>query len=240
MRVWSSPQMLRTGSPELTQWRSPIGTPITLSSLRQDGRTSAAKIRLTICLTLYGAALGVSGMLISFLARTKFPIDPTHLDFQSTIILTPSGAIAGTALGALLTWLTTSIDGRPHSLVMWMIIGFMFGVLISFITGLFMPYSTAFLNVAKGVSDSAELTRDLWDAAFRMPSFAVIQGVFGLFTGMLMGAFFALGGILIERANTSTHPRMSKYMPYAIALTLAITFVALGAFGPTDFLAKLG
>ncbi|MDA0771191.1 MAG: hypothetical protein O2821_13375 [Chloroflexi bacterium] len=215
-------------------------SPITLSILRQDGRAGAAKVRLTICLALFGASLGASGMLISFLARTRFPLDPTHLDFQATILLTPSGAIAGAVLGSLLTWPTTNNDGRSHGLVLWLIMGFMFGVLLSFVTGLFMPYSTAVLNTAKGVSEASDFMRDLVDAAFRMPSVAVIQGVFGLFTGMLMGAFFMLGGMLIERFNTSPNPRISRYAPYVIAVGLAVFFVALGAYGPADLLAKLG
>jgi|GEM_PF-1276286 hypothetical protein len=232
--------MHRMPSPELTRQEYPMKSPITLSSLREDARTSQTKYRLTICLMIYGASLGVSTMLVSFLARTKFPLDPTHLDFQATIILTPSGAIAGAALGALLVWTTTARDGRMHGLIMWVVMGFLFGVLVSFITGLFMPYSTAILNVAKGIADSSAIARDLGDAAFRMPSFAVVQGVFGLFTGMLMGLFFMLGGILIERFNTSSDPRISRYVPYAVALALAVFFVALGAYGPADFLATFG
>jgi len=189
---------------------------------------------------IYGASLGVSTMLISFLARTKFPNDPTHLDFQATMILAPSGAIAGAVLGALLAWATTARDGRKHGLIMWVGMGFLFGVLISFTTGLFLPYSTAILNVAKGVADSSTLARNLGDAAFRMPSFAVLQGVFGLFTGMLMGLFFLVGGMLIEQFNTSSDPRISRYLPYAVALALAVFFVALGAYGPVDFLATFG
>ena len=143
--------MHRMPSPKLTRQEYPMKSPITLSSLREDARTSQTKYRLTICLMIYGASLGVSTMLVSFLARTKFPLDPTHLDFQATIILTPSGAIAGAALGALLVWTTTARDGRMHGLIMWVVMGFLFGVLVSFITGLFMPYSTAILNVAMGL-----------------------------------------------------------------------------------------
>lgn len=228
---------LRTG---LARPQFPMKKPLTLSSLQQEGHPSAAKVRLTICLLFYGASLGIAGMLISFLARTKFPIDPTHLDFQTTVILTPAGAVAGAFLGGLMAWVTTHREGRPHGLLMWAVMGFLFGVLLSFVTGVFLPYSTAALNIAKGVSESGNLVRDLVDAAFRMPSVAVIQGVFGLFTGMLMGAFFMFGGILIERVNISAKGLQSRYLAYVITLALSVISVAIAAFGPADLLAKLG
>jgi len=81
---------------------------------------------------------------------------------------------------------------------------------------------------------------DLGDAAFRMPSVAVIQGVYGLFTGMLSGAVWMLCGILIERINTHENPSIAHYGTFAAALALSILLILIAAYGPADALHKLG
>ena len=54
------------------------------------------RLRLVICLGLYGSALGASSLLVSFMARTnmartKYPIEPEHLQFVPSVILSGGG-----------------------------------------------------------------------------------------------------------------------------------------------------
>ena len=49
------------------------------------------RLRLVICLGLYGSALGASSLLVSFMARTRYPIEPEYLQFVPSVILSGGG-----------------------------------------------------------------------------------------------------------------------------------------------------
>ncbi len=96
------------------------------------------------------------------------------------------------------------------------------------------------LNLALGSIPLSELTSHTLEAFVRAPANAFTQGTLGLFTGLLAGTLFGVGGWVMDIANTSPYPNVSRYGPYVISLGLSAGVVAIAAFGPADALAKLG
>ena len=203
---------------------------------------TAARIRLVICLSLYGGTLGGAALLVHFLAFTEYPKDPEHLTFIATVFLSGGAAlICAIFVSVFALWLTTLRDREDsHGVLTWLAIGFGFGVLSPVVTGLGLTISTLFLHLSINVIRAGELPMAMLSAVMRAPSIAVTHAVFSLYTGLLAGALFGCGAWVLDRANYSTNPRISAYAPYLLALLLSILFYSIAAFGPPDSLAKLG
>ncbi len=197
-------------------------------------------MRFVICLGLYGGALGASSLLVSFLARTRFPIEPEHLELVPSVFLSSGGWIMGAIIAGLMGFLIAPNSERSHNVIVWLLIGFAFGVLLPFFSGALMPLGTAYLDIALGITPLSELPSLTLGAILRAPTCAFTQGTFGLFTGLLAGALFGVGGWVIDIANTSPHPHVSRYAPYVLSSSLSAWVVAVAAFAPADALAKLG
>ena len=211
-----------------------------MSLPRNASHNEKRRVRLVICLGLYGSALGASSLLVSFLARTKYPIGPEHLEFVPSLLLSSGGWIMGAIIAGLIGYWIAPTSERPHNIIVWLFIGFAFGVLLPFFSGALMPLGTLYLNIALGIIPQSELPMLVLEAILRAPSFAFTQGVLGLFTGLLAGALFGVGGWVIDIANTSRYPRVSRYAPYVLSLGLSGLVVAIAAFASADALSKLG
>jgi len=197
-------------------------------------------MRLAICLGLYGSGLGASSLLVSFLTRTRYPIEPAHLELVPSMILSSGGWIMGAIIAALIGYWIAPTSARPHSIILWLFIGFAFGVLVPFFSGALMPLGILYLDLTLGIIRPSELPMLTLDGLMRAPVSAFSQGVLGLFTGLLAGALFGVGAWVMDIANTSSHPRVSMYAPYVLSLGLSVGVVAIAAFGPAGTLAKLG
>lgn len=198
------------------------------------------RVRLVISLGLYGSALGASFLLVSFMARTVYPKTPEHLDLLPSVFLSGGGWIMGAIIAGALGYLIAPTSWRPHNIFLWLMIGFGFGILLPFFSNSLMPMGTVYLNLALGIMPVGEVPMMTLDALFRAPVTAFIQGALGVFTGLLTGTLFGLGGWLIDIANTSRYPRVSRYAPYVLSSSLSILVLGIAAFGPASTLAKLG
>ena len=198
------------------------------------------RARLVICLGFYGSGLGASSLLVSFMARTRYPIEPEHLQFVPSVLLSSGGWIMGAIIAGLIGYWIAPTSARPHNIVLWLVIGFAFGVLVPFFSGALMPLGTLYLDLTLGIIRLSDIPMLTLDGIMRAPVSAISQGVLGLFTGLLAGTLFGLGAWVMDIANTSSDPRVSTYAPYALSLGLSVGVVAIAAFGPADALAKLG
>ena len=198
------------------------------------------RMRLVICLGLYGSGLGASSLLVSFMTRTRYPIEPEHLEFVPSVLLSSGGWITGAIIAALIGYWIAPTSARPHSIILWLFIGFAFGVLVPFFSGALMPLGILYLDLTLGITSLSDLPMLTLDGLMRAPVSAISQGVLGLFTGLIAGTLFGFGAWVMDIANTSSHPRVSMYAPYVLSLGLSFGVVAIAAFGPAGTLAKLG
>ena len=206
------------------------------------GLFTVTRVRLVICLALYGGLLGGGALLVNLLSRTKFPQEPEHLTVGATVFMSGGAAFVCAVLAGAIAFVVTKYSEREHShhVIVWMALGFLFGVFSPFVTGAGIPTSGMLMSLNQGVLSAGEVPVQLIDALLRAPSFAFTHGVFGLFTGMLAGALFGAGAWLVDVTNYSPNRYISSYAPYGIAILLGATFYAVSAFGPAAALAKLG
>ncbi len=195
---------------------------------------------LIICLAIYGGSLGASALLVNLLSRTKYPNIPEHMTFAPTIFMSGAAFIVCAALGAAIAYWSGERDSALHSVIKWLLFGFAFGVASPVITGATLPFSLLLVNLESGVISLGELPAQMSGEIFRIPGFSFSHGVFGLFTGLLAGALFGLGALLISSLRELGGGQVARYGPYAVAITLSILFYAISVLGPAPTLARFG
>ncbi len=195
---------------------------------------------LIICLAIYGGSLGAASILINFLSRTKYPDIPAHMSLAPTLLLSGGAFVVCAVLGGLIAYWSSKQESELRNVIMWLLIGFGFGVLSPIITGGTLPLSLVLIDLEAGIVSMGEVPVRITNALFHMPRFAFTHGVFGLFTGLLAGALFGLGALLMSTLRESAGGAVARYGPYALAIALSILFYAIATLGPAPTLAKLG
>lgn len=197
-------------------------------------------IRLTTSLTVYGGALGVASVLISFMVRTDMLREPEHLSLVPSVFFSLGGAAAALLITWPVAYWLRHMAREPLSLPLWWGIGFGYGLLLPFLTGAILPLSTVFMDLYLGIIDVDELVTATLDAGFRAPLHTFTWGALALFNGMLTGALFGTGAWVIHRLNASQSPVKSRYGPWVISLSLGSMAVAFAVLAPAETLARLG
>ena len=203
---------------------------------------TVTRVRLVVCLGFYGGMLGGGALLVNLLSRTKFPQEPEHLTVEATVFTSGGAALVCALMGGLIGVIISKYGERErsHGIVVWLALGFLFGVCSPLVTGASIPTSGVLMTLNQGVISAGDLPLQIIEGLMRAPSFAFTHGVFGLFTGLLAGVLFGAGAAAIDRTNYSSHGLVSTYAPYAIAVSLGILFYAVAAFGPPETLARFG
>lgn len=203
---------------------------------------SPRRLSLVISLGVYGGALGGAAVLVNLLARTDPPHVPQHMPLDATILLSGGAALVCAALTALMTlWMTNPQEReRARGLIVWLLAGFGFGILSPVFTGAVLPLAMMLLATFNGDLPASDFLVHTASALLQAPSFAFTHGVFGLFTGLMAGALFAVGGWLVDAAAHSRIRQVSAYAPYAISVSLSILFYGIATFGPPETLARFG
>lgn len=195
---------------------------------------------LIICLAIYGGSLGAASILINFLSRTKYPDIPAHMSLAPTLLLSGGAFVVCAVLGGLIAYWSSTRESELRNIIMWLLLGFGFGVLSPIITGGTLPLSLVLVDLEAGIVSMGEVPVRITNALFHMLRFAFTHGVFGLFTGLLAGALFGLGALLMSTLRESAGGAVARYGPYALAIALSILFYAIATLGPAPTLAKLG
>ena len=211
-----------------------------LSLPRSTQGSNRRRARRAASLALYGGALGVASLFVSLLAQTEPPDEPEHLSPTVAVILSGGAFLAGAILASVIVYWAGSITDEALNPLWWAIFGFAFGVLVPFFTGMLMPVNGVFLNLKLGIIAPSELFSAVLDSVFRAPSFAFSHGTLGLFTGILAGLLFGVGGWVIDVVNASANPRSSRYGAVAITTSLSAAIVAVAVLASPSFLANFG
>ena len=207
--------------------------PMSESKLAQRGY-------LIICLAIYGGSLGAASLLVNLLSRTKYPNIPEHMTLAPTLLMSGGAFVVCAALGGLIAYWSSTRESELRNIIMWLLLGFGFGVLSPIVTGGTLPLSLIFVELEAGILSAGEVPVRLSNGLFHIPRFAFTHGVFGLFTGFIAGALFGIGALLMSTMRESAGGAVAKYGPYALAIALSILFYAISTLGPAPTLAKLG
>ena len=195
---------------------------------------------LIICLAIYGGSLGAAALLVNLLSRTRYPDIPEHMALAPTLLMSGGAFVVCALLGGLAAYWFGQRDSAPRNIIKWLLIGFGFGVLSPIITGGTLPLSLVFVELEAGVVSAGEAPVRLINSLFHTPRFAFTHGVFGLFTGMLAGALFGVGALLMYALREFAGGPVARYGPYALAALLSVAFYAIAALADAPTLARLG
>ena len=209
--------------------------------IRIEGITPR-RLSLIVSVGLYGGALGGASLLVNFLARTDPPHIPQHMPVDATVLLSGGAATASAILAALMAlWMSNPSEReRARGWLVWILAGFGFGVLSPVFTGAVLPLAMMFLATFNGDLPASDFLVHMISAILQGPSSAFTHGVFGLFTGLMAGALFAVGAWLVDQAAHASTSKVSAYLPYALAVSLSILLYGIAAFGPAETLARFG
>lgn len=209
--------------------------------VRLEGITPR-RLRLIVSVGLYGGALGGAALLINFLARTDPPQVPQHMPADATVLLSGGAALVCAIMAVLMSlWMSNPSEReRARGLLIWLLAGFGFGILSPVFTGAILPLAMMFLATLNGDLPASDFLVHAASALLQAPSFAFTHGVFGLFTGLMAGALFAVGAWLIDVVAHSRASQVSAYAPYAISVSLSALFYGIATFGPPETLARFG
>ncbi len=209
--------------------------------IRIEGITPR-RLRLIVSVGLYGGALGGAALLVNFLARTDPPHVPEHMPVNATVLLSGAAVSACAILAVLMTlWMSNPSEReRARGIFVWLIAGFGFGVLSPVATGAALPLAMVLLATQNGDLPFSDFLVHATSAVLQAPSSAFTHGVFGLFTGLMAGALFAVGAWALDWTTHSSTPKVPGYAPYILAAILSILFYGVAAFGPVETLARFG
>ena len=200
----------------------------------------AQRAYLIICLSIYGGALGAASLLVNLLSRTKYPNIPEHMELAPTLLMSAGAFVVCAALGGLIAYWSSKQESELRNVIMWLLLGFVFGLLSPFITGGTLPLIRVFMGMEAGVLSTGEAPVRLSNALFYIPGSVFHHGAFGLFTGFMAGALFGVGAFLMSTLRESVGGAVGRYGPYVLAIALSIFFYAIATLGPAPSLAKLG
>ena len=198
--------------------------------------------RLVASLALYGAALGASAFIVNRLARMDRPQTPEHMSADATAIMSAGAAIVCGILAALIVlWMSSGFERRgARNPLVWLAAGFGFGILSPAVTGAALPMSIMFLEWRTGVVTAGEIPMGVLSSLMLAPNSVFLQGVFGIFTGLLAGALWGIGAIPIDFAANARNRAVAASGPWLIAIVLSAIFYGVSVLAPAEWLARFG
>ena len=198
------------------------------------------RIRLAASVTLYGGALGAAAILIVIIARTGKYEEAEHLTLIPALFSALTGAVAALLVTPLAIYHARDRANEASGLLIWLLLGLGFGLGSSFVTGLLIPLSVVFISLTEGVAGVGELPSLAIEAALRGIRSFYVEGALAIYTWLLAGALFGVGAWIIDRLNASPNRIASKYVIWAVSLSLGLAIVAFAAFGPPETLRNFG
>ena len=185
--------------------------------------------------------MGAASVPIALLARPDPRLTvPEHMSLAPTVYVAVAGAVAG----ILLTWPIVrklpDMIGEHRGWVIWLIFGVGYALFLPFLTGVLLPFSVVFLNLQIGVIGLRDVPSEILASVFRAPLQSFVYGVLSLYTGMIAGILFGLGGFAMDELNHSQNALVHRYAPWAIALAVGTTTIAFAVLAPAETVAKFG
>jgi len=192
---------------------------------------------LILTVTLLGAALACVMMYISVPVTMKEetyryvierPVLSAFFKYASAAI------VGGAATAALLSYVVSEVVGSQPGLFRMAAIGFLYGVLMPYVTGFMVPVNLFFVRILNlsAVTTDQSLSEELIDLAFGTPRFTFFHGMDGMYQGMAAGAvLFVLGwgALSVGRLGVS---RILPHWPVLAPLALSFAIILLTMAGP--------
>ena len=198
------------------------------------------RFHFTAPLVVFAGLLGACAVPITFITGTNVNEIPAHMPVIPSLMYPIAGIIAGGILTYhSLKWMSRDLS---HSMPIWhwLVVGLVFGGLLSVFTGALLPLIGPILGLFVGDLSVGQMPKALLYSLSRVPLNSLIHGSIGMFISFQAGLIFIIGGILVDRVVAKQKAFVSDFMPWIIIIALGIPILILGFWGDPDFLFKVG
>jgi hypothetical protein len=212
---------------------------------RRRGREKRIRRRrLVLSLALLGAVLGVLGLYITLPARLSETVDQYRFELVRPELgpfmrVAVAAVLAGGLLAAFIGRIASSGTEKRHSPMAWVFYGALYGLVIPFATGAFIPTSGVIIDLLLGRSPWRGLAMRLFYAVFGTPVFAAVYGILGFYIGLISGVILAAAGWGIDRLNGSENKTAARWGPLSLAALCSIVIAMPVLFGPFELFKHL-
>jgi hypothetical protein len=198
------------------------------------------RFHFTAPLVIFAGLLGACAIPITFITGTNVNEIPAHMPLVATLVYSIAGIISGSLLTFhILKWMSRDLS-HPLPIWIWLVVGLVFGGLLSIFTGALLPIMGPILGLVIGDLTVDQIPKALLYSLSRMPLNSLIHGSLGMFTSFQAGILLMVGGVLVNYSVAKQKTFLSDYMPWIIIIALGIPVLILAFWGDPDFLFKVG
>ena len=208
-----------------------------------------ARMSFAVSIGLYGAILGAVAVLINILSATPFYKDAEYLSLGPSLFLGIAGAMAGGLLTAPFAYrifgeiplLDPTKIRKPRNILIWGGLGIGYGLLYPMLMGaFFLPLTLTMRLLLNNILGPVDVLNEMIEIMMSSLLRAVTIGGPMLFTGVIAGMFFGIGGWVIDQVNSSYDQMTSRYGTWGITIALSAIIITLSFSISPETLRNLG
>jgi hypothetical protein len=221
----------------------------TINQLREIERRRARerrkrRNRLVFSLAVLGAVLSVLGLYITLPARLSETVDQYRFELVRPewgpfLRVAVAAILSGGLLAALIGRIASSGTEKRHAPIAWLFYGALYGVVIPFATGAFIPASGTIIDLATGRAPLRGFGTRLFYSVLGTPVFATVYGILGFYVGLISGVLLAIAGWAIHRLNGSENHELARWGPISLAVIVSVLIAVPVLFGPFQLFKNL-
>ena len=180
--------------------------------------------------------LAIAAFHVAVLGRSQYFEEAVRIQGWGAAIFSIGAAVAALIVVPIAVFHIRDMAQIPSKPIVWLFMGFGFGVATPILTGGFTRTAGAFAGLADGFYGVGSVPSLLIDAVIVFPYDMFVQGAPNIYAGLLSGAFFAPIGYLADRSNSMQNELISTWGPWVIAVGLGIPIMVFALVGPAEFL----
>lgn len=191
-----------------------------------------------------GAALALCILYISVpvtLVEEQYRYVIERPPLASFFKLSAAALLGGALAAGVVSYVVTEVSGPAPGVVKLFLVGFFYGVLVPFVTGLLIPMNLFLLNLVhlSSVTEGRTLGEEFADTVFGTPMFTFMHGAEGIYQGFAAGAALFVGASLVLFGSPLDLTRQRAFTHTAAAVLLSLAIVVFLIVGPFGFFESL-
>ena len=201
---------------------------------------ATARNRLTISISIYSAFLGSGANLIAVLAQTSHYEVAARVSLVSTVWFCIFGAVGALLVVPISIYHFRETPLEVRDLATWSLLALGFAISWPFVTAAFFPITMHFIQTIENGYGLSIFLSGLPDVILRGFNSFFVYGAATIYTGILAGLAFGIGGIVIDTMEVISNRYRSVYVSIGVSLILGVSILGFSIFGPIELLNRFG